>query len=507
MHSPGREDFFKTKFMAAGTLPIPMRIQFCGADRTVTGSSHLLQINGLRLFLDMGLYQGRRDEAQRINQYLPADVRSADAIILSHGHLDHCGKLPVATRAGFKGPIYCTPATAAVSRIVLNDAATIQLEDVEFLNRQPRQPGEPPPQALYSPADIPGVLSLMRNVGYAQKTDLGKGVSFTFFDAGHILGSAYVVLEWSEAGRARTLLFTGDVGRYHTPILRDPQPIPGKMELLITESTYGDSQHAPMDQVGPQFLDAVRFCIERRSRLLVPSFAVGRTQTVLWYMERFIQEKQIPEIPIFVDSPMGVEVSKIHSQFRDNYDKPTLAAIGDKDLFGLSRVTFASSVADSKKINNQSGPCVIIASSPTCEFGRILHHLTLSVGRADDLVVFVGYIPPQTLGRRLQDGIKHVRILDRWYDVKCQVRTIHGLSAHADADELLRFLGPTLDSGTSAYVVHGEVGQAEGFARRLIKAGVGRAQIPAMETSMVDDPAGGGGDVTATSEPRSEVGE
>jgi metallo-beta-lactamase family protein len=469
-----------------------MRIQFCGADRTVTGSSHLLEINGLRIFLDMGLYQGPRDDARRINQYLPADVRSADAIVLSHGHLDHCGKLPVVTRAGFKGPIFCTPATAEVTRVVLGDAAAIQLEDLEYLNRRQNGPGEPAAQPLYTPDDVPAVLNLMRRVGYAQKTDLGKGVSFTFFDAGHILGSAYVVLEWTEGGRARTLLFTGDVGRYHTPILRDPQPIPGKMECLITESTYGDSQHAPMDQVAPQFLDAVRFCIQRRSRLLVPSFAVGRTQTVLWYIQQFIQEKQIPEIPIFVDSPMGVLISKIHSEFRDNYDKPTLEAIGTKDLFGLSRVTFSSSVQDSKKINAQTGPCVIIASSPTCEFGRILHHLQLSVERPDDLVVFVGYIPPQTLGRRLQEGMKRVRILDRWYDVKCQIRTIHGLSAHADADELLRFLGPTLDAGTSAYVVHGEVGQAEGFARHLLAAGIGRAAIPAMESAVVDGPQAGG---------------
>ena len=494
-------------FIAGGRYTIlRMRIQFCGADRTVTGSSHLLEINGLRIFLDMGLYQGSRDEALRINQYLPADVRSADAIILSHGYLDHCGKLPVATRAGFKGPIYCTPATAEVTRVVLGDAATIQLEDIEYLNRRARDPGAPQGQPLYTPADIPGVLGLMRRVGYAQKTDLGKGVSFTFFDAGHILGSAYVVLEWSENGRARTLLFSGDVGRYNAPILRDPQPIPGKMECLITESTYGDSQHAPMDQVAPQFLDAVRFCIERRSRLLVPSFAVGRTQTVLWYIQRFIQEKQIPEIPIFVDSPMGVLISKIHSEFRDNYDNATLEAIGTKDLFGLSRVTFASSVADSKKINSQAGPCVIIASSPTCEFGRILHHLQLSVERPDDLVVFVGYIPPQTLGRRLQEGAKRVRIFDRWYDVKCQVHTLHGLSAHADADELLRFLGPALDGGTSAYVVHGEPGQAEGLGRRLLRAGIGRAVIPAMESAIVDDPQGGGS--AAPSSPAAgEVGE
>jgi metallo-beta-lactamase family protein len=242
-----------------------------------------------------------------------------------------------------------------------------------------------------------------------------------------------------------------------------------------------------MDQVGPQLLDAVKFCIGRKSRLMLPSYAVGRTQTVLWYIQRYIQEKQIPEIPIFVDSPMGVEISKIHSQFPEYYDDETRQAIGNRDLFGLSRVTFASSGADSKKINSQAGPCVIIASSPTCEFGRILYHLSQGIEQADNLVVFTGYIPADTLGRRLQAGQKRVRILDRWYDVKCQVRTIHGLSAHADGEELLRFLKPTLGKQTAGWIVHGEVDQSEGLAHRLMAAGISRAAVPAMETSIIDD--------------------
>jgi metallo-beta-lactamase family protein len=200
---------------------------------------------------------------------------------------------------------------------------------------------------------------------------------------------------------------------------------------------------------------------------------------------------------------MGVEVSKIHSQFRENYDKPTLEAIGSKDLFGLSRVTFASSIQDSKRINSQAGPCVIIASSPTCEFGRILHHLTMSVENPNDLVVFTGYIPSDTLGRRLQSGQKRARILDRWYDVKCQIRTIHGLSAHADGDELLQFLKPTTGKQTSSFVVHGEVDQSEGFAHRLMAAGIGRAAVPAIETSVIDD----GGSVSSASAAAAETGE
>jgi metallo-beta-lactamase family protein len=462
-----------------------MQIQFRGADRTVTGSCHVLKINGLRILLDLGLYQGPRDAARRINLDLVEDPQHIDAIILSHGHLDHCGRLPMAVAAGFKGPIYCTPATAAVARIVLLDSANIQVEDVSYMCRYVG-PNEPPPcNALYTPRDIPAVLKLMRTVDYNTPTDIGNGVKFTFGDAGHILGSAWVLLEWSEGDRARTLLFTGDIGRYDAPILRDPQPVGRVVDALITESTYGLVTHGPMQDVEPQFLSAVRYCIQRQSRLIVPSFAVGRTQTMLWYLEKFISEKSIPQIPIFIDSPMGVEVSHVHSQFRDAYDDQTRAMIGDRDLFGLARVTFASTPEQSKQINTQTGPCVIIASSPTCEFGRVLHHLTISVDRPNDLVVFVGWIPPQTLGRRLQDGEKRVKIFDRWYDVKCQVQTIHGMSAHADGGELLKFLSPSINASTEAFVVHGEADQADGFAARLIKAGAGRALVPAMGSTVL----------------------
>ncbi len=461
-----------------------MRIQFCGADRTVTGSCHLIEINGLRILLDLGLYQGPRDEALRINAYLPDNLQKADVIILSHGHLDHCGRLPIAAKLGYRGPIYCTGATSAVATIVMKDAAHIQEEDAEYQNRRFLPPDARPAQPMYGSADVDAAIKLFRIVPYEKKTDLGHGASFTFYDAGHILGSAYVVLEWIEGGRARNLLFTADVGRYGTVILRDPHPIPFAVEQVITESTYGNTSHGPIEQVGPQFLDAVQFCVAHKSRLLVPSFAVGRTQTVLWYMQQFIEKKQIPSLPIFIDSPMGVEISRVYAQYPECYDPNTCQMIGKADVFGVGRVTFASSTQQSKAINNAQGPMVIIASSPTCEFGRIQHHLKNSLEQPDDMVVFVGWIPPQTLGRRLQDGTKRVRVLDRFYDVRCQVRTIHGLSGHADADELMRFLKPTIRRETTAYVVHGEVPQAEGFAARLLTAGMGEVVVPAMEGSV-----------------------
>ena len=460
-----------------------MRIQFCGADRTVTGSSHLLEVNGLRLLLDCGMYQGKREEARRINQYLPYDPATIDAVILSHGHLDHCGKLPVLPRNEYAGPIYCTPATAEVARIVLADAAEIQVEDAQYLNRRTLEPGSDPISALYTPEDVPAVMKAMKRVRYGERTDLGKGVSFTFYDAGHILGSAYVVVEWQEGGAARTLLFTGDIGRYGAPILRDPQPPPGPADHVITESTYGNATHGPIDQVGPQLLDAVKWCVQRGSRLIVPSFAVGRTQTVLWYVQKFIREGQVPAVPIFVDSPMGVDATKVTRTFPAEFDAETASMTEREKLF--SGVVLASTTDQSKQINKRRGAAVIVASSPTCEFGRVLHHLRQSIENPDDMVVFVGFTPHNTLGRRLQDGQKRVRILDQWYDVQCQVRTIHGLSAHADRGELLRFLEPALGPKTTAYVVHGEVPQSEAFAQALLEKGVGNVVVPAMESSIV----------------------
>ncbi len=457
-----------------------MRIRFCGANRTVTGSCHLVEINGLRIILDLGMYQGRRDEARQLNEQMHDDLLSADAVILSHGHLDHCGRLPILTRAGYQGPIYTTPATSAVARIVLQDAAEIQEEDAAYLNRRDRGPGAPPVQPLYRTSDLPAVWKAFRYVRYGVPTGLGNDVRFTFFDAGHILGSAYVVFEWTADGREKSLLFTADIGRYHTPIIRDPEPLTRPFDYVITESTYGDRTHAPSDQVEPQFLDAVKTIIARRGRLIVPSFAVGRTQTMLWYLQKFISEGSIPPIPVFVDSPMGVEVSEVYTQHRDSYDDETNQLIGQRDLFGLSRVTFASSTQQSKQINRVDGACVIIASSPTCEFGRVLHHLKRSLENERDMVVFVGWIPPYTLGRRIQERQPRLRIYDRWYDLKMEVRTLHGLSAHADGNELIRFLGPTLTPQTRTYVVHGEGDQADIFAARLIDAGAGHAAVPAL---------------------------
>ncbi|CAN5552258.1 MBL fold metallo-hydrolase [soil metagenome] len=465
-----------------------MIIRFLGADRTVTGSSHLIEVNGLRILLDCGIYQGPRDEARRLNTLVPSEPGSIDAVILSHGHLDHSGKLPVLLLAGYRGPIYCTSATSDVARIILEDSAKIQEEDAAYLNRRAIDPNQAPISPLYTAADVLPVIRAMKHVEWNRKIDLGRGVAFTLFDAGHILGSSYVWIEWTEqdeaAKKKRTLLFTADIGRYNTPINEDPVAPPGAADLLITESTYGGRSHGPIDQVEPQFEDAVKACVQRQSRLLVPSFAVGRTQTVLYYIAKLVAEKKIPPIRTYIDSPMGVEVSHVYAKYGQQFDDESRELMGEKDLLKFSGVILSRTGDDSRKINNDRGPCVIIASSPTCEFGRILHHLKQSLENPKDIVLFVGFTPGGTLGRRIQDGQKRLRVFDRWYDLRCEVRTVHGLSAHADADELERFLAPALGESTQAFVVHGEPEQSEAFAARMVARGVRSAVIPAMTTSM-----------------------
>ncbi len=476
-----------------------MRIQFHGADRTVTGSCHIVETDSARILLDFGLYQGDRDVADQINAAVPDHLRQLDGVVLSHGHLDHCGRLPMLARAGYRGPIYCTPATADVARIVMLDAAKIQEENVQYLQRRSVAAQRRPARPLFTASDALAAVALFKRVPINEETELAKNLRFTFGEAGHILGSTHISVRSDERGATRSLLFTGDVGRYNSPILKDPSVLPGPFDAVITESTYGTVKHAPIEDGGPQLLAIIKTAIERRGRVIIPSFAVGRTQTILWYCQRFIQSGQLPEIPIFVDSPMGVEVSKVTMKYPDDYDEETRAAVctGDRcEIFGASRVTFASSVDDSRAINRFNGACVIIASSPTCEFGRVLHHLKQSVENPADTIVFVGWTPPNTLGRRLQDGARHVRILDQLFDLRCTVRTLHGLSAHADGDELLRFLKPTLTRQTTAFVVHGESDRCDGFAARLSAAGVGSAIAPATNTVAIV----GAAPVSATSE-------
>jgi metallo-beta-lactamase family protein len=472
-----------------------MNLRFLGAARTVTGSSHLVEIHGKKVLLDCGLFQGKRDVARQQNEYTPDSLRNLDAVILSHGHLDHCGRLPLLPQRGCRGPIYCTPATAEVARIVLADSAEIQMEDAEYMNRRVIRADQPPIKPLYTTADANQVTRLYKHVELAKRVTLfpdesgeANTIGFTLFEAGHILGSSYVVLDWKENGKPRTLLFTADVGRYNTPIIRDPVPPPFPVDVLITESTYGGRVHEPMVDVEPHFETVLKQITESRSRLLIPSFAVGRTQTMLWYVEKLINAGKVPPMKIYIDSPMGVDLTRIYTSCRNAWDDETRDLIAHKDVFGMKNVVLSSTAEQSKMINADKGPCVIIASSPTLEFGRILHHVKQSIERRDDVLLFVGWTPPGTLGRRLQDGEKRVRIYDRFYDVRCQTKTLPGMSAHGDSQELLRFVKPAISERTRAFVVHGEPEQSESFAALLRReTPVRDATVPALETAAIED--------------------
>ncbi|HMO54858.1 MAG TPA: MBL fold metallo-hydrolase, partial [Tepidiformaceae bacterium] len=367
--------------------------------------------------------------------------------------------------------------------IVLEDAAEIQLEDADYLNRRERAPDEPPVRPLYTPAIARDTVRQFKTIPYARTTDLGNNIRFTFFDAGHILGSAWILLEWTEASHPRSLLFTADIGRHGTPIINDPVLPARPVDFVITESTYAGKTHAPMATAGHLLLECFQSIQQSRGRMIVPAFAVGRTQTILWYYARFVEDGLIDPFPVFVDSPMAVEVTHTYAGFPQFFDPETHALLTQQSQRKLP-ITLAGSSQQSREINSAKGPCLIIASSPTLEFGRVLHHVKISLERPQDLIAFVGWTPPYTLGRRIIEGQSRVRIFDRFYDVKCQRRTINGLSAHADGHELLAFLKPALAPHTRCFIVHGEPPRAEAMARLLHEAGA-TAIVPATQTCVI----------------------
>ena len=457
-----------------------LRLTFHGAAGQVTGSMHLLEAPGARFLLDAGMFQGRRAESHALNANLPIDPRTLDGVILSHAHIDHAGRLPLLVSRGYHGPIFATAATRDLCAVMLPDAAHIQEKDAEFLAR--RKKGGPESEPLYTMADAVAVQDLMVGLPYRRVHHLRKHVAFEFTDAGHILGSASVDLRLTE-GPPHRLVFSGDIGRPGLPIIRDPDPPAGPVDTLIIESTYGNRTHESVADAEAHLGALVRGAAGRGGKVLIPAFAVGRTQELVYALHRLFREGKIPGIPIYVDSPLAVNATDVFRLHPDLFDREEALIERTTRLFDFPLVQYVRDVNDSKKLNTMPGPAIIIAASGMAESGRILHHLANHVGDHRTLVLFVGFQGEHTLGRRIQDGAKEVKILGDLYPVRAQVETIGGYSAHADRNELRAWVRALGGPVRRAFVVHGEPEAAEAMAKLLKEEGVRQVDVPKLGES------------------------
>ena len=459
-----------------------MEVQFWGAAREVPGSMHLLRVGGHRVLLDCGLYQGRRKHAFERNRDFPFEPSSIDAVILSHAHIDHSGNLPTLVRAGFQGKIYATPATRDLCRHMLVDSAHIQKSDVRYVNRRRRRQGKRPFEPLYLIGDARKALGRFRPVHYGRIFEPAPGIRASFVDAGHILGSASVILDLTEGSRTRRLVFSGDIGRRGLPILRDPQ-IPPDADYVIMESTYGDREHEPPSKAREYLLHHAKATCKSGGKLLVPAFAVGRTQELVYRLNQLWEDGDLPPVDVFVDSPLAINVTEVYGRHPECYDREmldTMATDSDGDPLGFRHLRYLRSANESKALNTRKGPAIIIAASGMCEGGRILHHLRNHLGNPSTTVLFVGYQAQHTLGRRLLEGNREVRVLGAAVEVRARTARADAYSAHADRTGLLAWAASVGDTGrvTRCFLVHGEENSAFALAEDLRAVGTAAVEVP-----------------------------
>ena len=458
-----------------------MKLQFWGATRTVTGSMHLIEVNGSRILLDCGLFQGKRALSYERNLNFPFDPAQIDALVLSHAHIDHSGNIPNLVKQGFTGNIFATPATRDLCAAMLLDSARIQEQDVNYVNKKRRKRGEPPVDPLYTEADATASMGYFISLPYHRSMLVAPGVRLTFLDAGHILGSAIVVLDIEEGGESKRLVFSGDLGRKGMAILRDPEFVED-VDYLIMESTYGGRYHEPREEAAQKLRRMIIRTHKNGGKLLVPAFAVGRTQELVYTLHKLSDARKIPPIPIFVDSPLAINVTAVFRLHPEAYDEETKRYMlndAHRDPFGFSQLTYVRRVEDSKMLNFLREPAMIIAASGMCEGGRILHHLKNNIEDPRTTILFVGFQAQNTLGRRILDGEKQVRIFGEPYTVRAHVEAINGYSAHADHGELLEWFGRVDKNRLQRlFLVHGELEAAAALAQAVEEGGFRRISIP-----------------------------
>ncbi len=460
-----------------------MEIQFAGAAQTVTGSMHLVRTRHATVLLDCGLFQGRRQEAFERNRHLPVPVHEITCVVLSHAHIDHSGALPLLVKEGYRGPIYTTHATRDLCAVMLRDAAMIQEADARHVNKQIAQGhlDSDPVTALYTDDDALAAMERFISIPYHQPVPLGGGVTLTFADAGHVLGSAITVLDVDEGSGPRRLVFTGDLGRRAMPILQDPE-IVGAADVLVSESTYGDRLHDPIEKMDEDLAEAIRKTIARGGKVIIPAFALERAQEIVFALKGLRARGLLPAVPVYIDSPLTVKITEIFKLHPECFDAETRALVrGHDSPFEFDGLHYVNAVEESKAVSNDPSPAVVIAASGMCEAGRILHHLRTGVEDPKNTVLIVGFQAQHTLGRRLVERRLRVRIFGVERDRNAEVIVLNGYSAHADQHDLLDYADTCKGGGRlhTVALVHGEPRPQSVLADLLKSRGHARVIVPA----------------------------
>lgn len=464
-----------------------MKVKFCGAAQVVTGSSHLVTLdNGFKILLDCGLYQGRAKNMEHFNSNWYFDPKSIDCLVLSHAHIDHSGRIPKLVKDGFRGHIICTHATRSLCAIMLLDSARIQERDAEYWNRRQLRKKkkikkEKLRKPLYTTEDVNETMKLFMGVSYEKWYQLNQDVEVFFRDAGHILGSASVTLRLKEGGKTINLGFTGDIGRPDRPILRDPLPMP-EVDHLICESTYGNKDHAAKPAEAERFLEIIkRTCVEKRGKLIIPAFSVGRTQEIVYMLDQMETKGLLPRIPVYVDSPLAVNATQVFGAHPECYDEQLSEyLLIDDNPFGFNRLTYVRAVELSKKLNHTKDACIIISSSGMMNAGRVRHHLFNSIDQEKNTLLIVGYCSPDTPGGMLRNGIQEIKLFGEIKPVKAEIEIMDSFSAHADRNEIIDFL-KNQHKLKKLFLVHGELSSQKALKELLNKKGFNDVEIPRLK--------------------------
>jgi metallo-beta-lactamase family protein len=460
-----------------------MHIQFMGAAQFVTGSKHLITTaSGTNVLLDCGLVQGRMPGRNDLNRHFGFNPHDVDYLILSHAHIDHSGLIPRLVKEGFTGIIFAHPATISLCEIMLMDSAHIQTEDLKRVNKRRLKRDEAPLEALYDVEDVERALDLMQHVGYDEHVTVDKEISFHFTDAGHLLGSCAVHLDISEKGKRTKLTFTGDIGKFGDPILRDPQPF-RQADVIICESTYGDRLHPKIQDSEAELLAIVnQTCVKQKGKLIIPAFSVDRTQELVYALDQMANENKLPNIKVYVDSPLSVKATQVIRKHEECYNEEFVAYIhSDPNPFGFNNLTYVSDVEQSKAINDSSEPCIIISASGMAEAGRVKHHISNNIENPNCTILLVGYCTPESLGGQLKAGNDHVRIFGEEKKVKAMVKSLDYYSSHADYDEIFTYLSSQNKKKIKhLFLVHGEKEVQEVFKTKFEEKGYSHIHIPAL---------------------------